>query len=310
MALPLSLSKAHQALIRVNVNCSKHSTDNNLSTFSVSLPGQYNQLRNVLGCQVLSMTIPMAFDNVTSSNNTITLVQEDANNVKQTDVISIPAPGYYDILDIGSILSDGEQLTSSGTTHQIPLNVNIDGGASPELSTSSGASPLVLEQTERSTWNWSINRFVIEVANSNPVTISGGLAGLLGFYTAETNYTPQSATDDSGNTVWVVIAPRLPSLIPFNEFYVGCRELAQDSMLVDHRGGHMTDIIAVVPMGPVPRGGILHYEPQSPLIYEYFQGKRSINRLHFVLRDCLGNPLPFRGNDWFITLKIFYTLSY
>lgn len=325
MSIPLSLQKAHQSLIRVNVNCDHQSTEN-LSNFSVALPGQFNQFRNVVAAQVLSVTIPNAFDNITEGKDSMNIVHTFTNTLAtpitttsvSTDV-TVREPGQYNIQDLGHLFS-GEQLEINGDTHDYLPNLNPNTPSVLTNTTSGSSQPLF---TSKCGFNWELNRFqlaftktsFISVGATHPlttlptVTLSGPLAFALGFYEKPHTFTCSFA-DNGTVQYYYIVAPRLPALVPFNEFYIGCKELANDSMIIDRNGSRFTDIIAVVSTAGAVPGELIHYSPQHPLIYEYFQGSRSINRLTLSLRDCHGDPLKFVGNNWFLTLKLFYTLSY
>ena len=111
------------------------------------------------------------------------------------------------------------------------------------------------------------------------------------------------------NTGGELYASFLPNFDYPSEVYIRCPQLTSSFLIVDGKGnGGPSEIFAVVPMN-VAFGDHMQYEPRYH-VQEYKGGYKALSVLDFQFLDCKGVPLPFLGQTWHMTLRIYYTFDY
>ena len=324
--LPVSLQRARQAIVTISPNCHAQN-ERGVPDFTISLPGQFNCLRSVVGAQVLGVNIANAFYNIYDGNNTLRIDfsmgaspfhnQVDGQNASVAFdgyAVFTLKPGYYNpgsstpgFLGLDKAVIDNPNQTLFELTEIFPTNLQvIDGYALGGAAVVPLLRNFFKAQANQDTNHYSDERrkYTFVLADNAPFTsfkISGSIAPYLGYYKVE--------NEDFVNPPADYQSPYFVRFGGFDELFIESPEISSESVTLDADGGKYSDIICRVPIGTAEPGEVFSYEPSTPLIFEYWGGYRSFTKLSFRLVDCKGQNVPYQGSDWFITLKIFYNLN-
>jgi len=134
-------------------------------------------------------------------------------------------------------------------------------------------------------------------------TVSGPLMEMFGFPSAGAKLA------NDGATITTTLASFLPNFDYPSEVYIRCPQLSSSFLVIDSEGnGGQSEIFAVVPM-TVAFGEHMQYEPRYH-VQQYYGGYKALSVLDFQFLDCKGQPLPFLGQSWHMTLRIYFTFDY